>query len=255
MAHARGRVRPIGQLCNMDPAIDSVQPDTGRLYFACPAFLGSRSTPSVPTPRVEVGFVIPHALCDGRAAPISQELGEKTLSKHGGILVGADRGALQDDRGGARHSEKLGLVPPQPHSSAARSSCGVSRPAPHTWQLLSRTQGAECGKRGRSSLRRARGVPSDGRARGWGGGGGRQARGAVLRDGAQRAYPIGNERKWARLEGNEFVQTLAQSTVWARNLSKVGHFGQDFGPYPNFGLGEGPVGERFVFSKPEFRIA
>jgi hypothetical protein len=52
-----------------------------------------------------------------------------------------------------------------------------------------------------------------------------------------------------RFAGNEFVQKLAQSTVWARNLSKVAHFGQDFGPYPNFGLGEGPVGECFVNPK------
>jgi hypothetical protein len=33
--------------------------------------------------------------------------------------------------------------------------CGSSRPARHTWQLLSRAQGTACGKRGRSSLRRA----------------------------------------------------------------------------------------------------
>jgi hypothetical protein len=83
------------------------------------------------------------------------------------------------------------------------------------------------------------------------GGGGRRERGAVLRDGAQRAYPLGNERIWAHFPGNEFVQKLAQSTVWARNLPKVRRFGQDFGPYPNFGLGEGPVGERFVNPKPE----
>jgi hypothetical protein len=31
-------------------------------------------------------------------------------------------------------------------------------------------------------------------------------------------------------------------------LSKVRHFGQDFGPYSKFGLEEGPVGERFVVS-------
>jgi hypothetical protein len=55
-ALARGRVRPTGQLCNMDPAIDSVQPGTGCLDFACPAFPGSRSTLSVPTPLVEIGL-------------------------------------------------------------------------------------------------------------------------------------------------------------------------------------------------------
>jgi hypothetical protein len=39
------------------------------------------------------------------------------------------------------------------------------------------------------------------------GSGRRRARGAVPRDGGQHAYPVGNERKWARFAGNEFVQT------------------------------------------------
>jgi hypothetical protein len=144
-----------------DPAIDSVQPDTGRLDFACPAFPGSLGIPSVPTPRLEVGFVIPLAFCDGRAAPVSQELGEKTPSKHEGILVGADRGALQDDRGGARHRAKPGLNPPQPLASGARSSCGVSRPACHTWKLLSKAQGGAwmAGTRRSSERRRPECIP------------------------------------------------------------------------------------------------
>jgi hypothetical protein len=86
---------------------------------------------------------------------------------------------------------------------------------------------------------------------GGGGGGGRPVRGSVPHDGAKRAYSVGNKRKWARFAGHEFVQKLAQSTVWARNLPKVSHFGQDFGPHPNLGLGEGPVGERFLVSKPK----
>jgi hypothetical protein len=81
------------------------------------------------------------SLFHARAAFISQELREKTPPQHGFILVDADNGALQNDKAGARHSEKLSLVPPQPHAGAARSGCGVSRYARHTAQLLPRARG------------------------------------------------------------------------------------------------------------------
>jgi hypothetical protein len=139
--HTIVRIWPIDQLCDIDPAINSAESDTGRLIFACPEFPDRRGAPSVPTPRVKIGFVNPCALCNARAAFILQELCEKTPPQHGCILVGADNGALQNDRGGARHREKFGLVLPQPLAGAARSGCGVSRNARHTGQLLSRARG------------------------------------------------------------------------------------------------------------------
>jgi hypothetical protein len=41
------------------------------------------------------------------------------------------------------------------------------------------------------------------------------------------------------------VQTIAQMTVRARNLSKKVRFGQGFDPCPNFGLWKKPGGDRF----------
>jgi hypothetical protein len=76
-----------------------------------------------------------------QAAFLSQELREKTPLQHGCILVGADNRALQNDRGGARHREKFGLVPPLPLAGAARYDCGVSCNARHTGQLLSWARG------------------------------------------------------------------------------------------------------------------
>jgi hypothetical protein len=49
----------------------------------------------------------------------------------------------------------------------------------------------------------------------------------------------------------EFVQTVVQNVVWARHLSKSARFGQEICPIPTFGLGERPIGERFVVSKPK----
>jgi hypothetical protein len=88
-------------------------------------------------------------LFHARAAFLSHELREKTPLQHECILVGVDNGALQNDRGGARHREKFGLIPPQRLAGAGRSSCGVSRNARHTGQLLSRARGqrAERGER------------------------------------------------------------------------------------------------------------
>jgi hypothetical protein len=54
--------------------------------------------------------------------------------------------------------------------------------------------------------------------------------------------------------GKRVRPKLAQSTVWARNLPKLRHSGQDFGPYPKFGLGNGPVGERVVVSKRKILV-
>jgi hypothetical protein len=65
------------------------------------------------------------------------------------ILVGAVNGALQNVRGGARHREKFGLVPPQSLAGAARSVCGVSCNARHTGQLLSRARGQRAESRGK----------------------------------------------------------------------------------------------------------
>jgi hypothetical protein len=76
-----------------------------------------------------------------RAAFISQEFREKTPPQHGRILVGADNGARQNDRDGAHHREKFGLVPPSPSAGDARSGCGVRRNARYTGQLLSRATG------------------------------------------------------------------------------------------------------------------
>jgi hypothetical protein len=70
-----------------------------------------------------------------------QDLREKTPLQHGSILIGAESGALQNDRGGARHREKFGLVSPQLLAGAVRSGSGVSRNARHTGQLLSRARG------------------------------------------------------------------------------------------------------------------
>jgi hypothetical protein len=55
----------------MNPAIDSVQSDTGRLNFDCPAMPDSRGGPSVPTPRVKTGFVIPCVLYNDMLPSVS----------------------------------------------------------------------------------------------------------------------------------------------------------------------------------------
>jgi hypothetical protein len=91
-------------------------------------------------------------LLHARAAFISQDLRKKTPPQRGRILVGADNGALKNDRGGVRHREKFGPVPPQPLAGAARSGCGVSHNARHSGQLLSRARGS-VGKAGERSTK------------------------------------------------------------------------------------------------------
>jgi hypothetical protein len=96
------------------------------------------------------------------------------------------------------------------------------------------------------------GVPCKERERGWGWWW--WSRGAVPRDGAQRAYPVGNKRKSALFAGNEFVQKLAQSTVWARNLPEVRHFGQILVQIQTLDLKKGPLENVLSFPNLKFSL-
>jgi hypothetical protein len=109
-----------------------------------------------------------------------------------------------------------GSTPPhQPLASAARFRCSASRPARHTWQLLSSAQGRLAGSE--------EGVPCDGGMRGLvvvvvEGGHAPQFR--VTAPGVHTLSEMSANGLVLRFAVNEFVQKLAQSTVWARNLCK-----------------------------------
>jgi hypothetical protein len=189
-------------------------------------------------------------LFQARAAFLSQELREKTPLQHGCILVGADNGDLHNERGGARHREKVGWFHPSPLPGLPAPVAASVVNARHAGQLLPRAGG---------SVRKAGIRPTNGEC-----GCGRQVHGVLegvpsapcrMLDAYKKRsiFPLlrpgGNECTWAPFVGNVLDQTIAHKTVWARNSSKMARFGQDFDPCPNFGLGKRPGGA--FFSRPK----